>query len=223
LDITRRKMKNRFFLKEIYARILRCRFSCTQSIQQLAGLTLLPGHNTASSNSFLKYLGYCNLEYPMFHQIVYTCFSFALVLLGSSCAWFVASLFFSPENGGFVPVLFWTGCLYLRKLLVWHCIKWSCGKVHLPGLKQISCKQHPFNSSKLWHWRILRELIEIAVGLKLLCIFYWFHPWQCCQMELSKIVLGFCAFWLGLLCSIVTRMEQFKEMWPVFLDGCWLQ
>lgn len=127
----------------------------------------------------------------MFHHIVYTCFSFAL---GSSCAWFVASLFFSPENGGFVPVLFWTGCLYLRKLLVWHCIKWSCGKVHLPGLKQISCKQHPFNSSKLWHWRILRELIEIAVGLKLLCIFYWFHPWQCCQMELSKIVLGFCAF-----------------------------
>lgn len=76
-------------------------------------------------------------------------FRFVLVFLSSSCAWFVASLFFSPENGGFAPVLFWTGCIYLRKLLVWHCIKWSCSKVHVPGLKQISRKQHPFNSFKV--------------------------------------------------------------------------
>lgn len=76
-------MKNSLFLNEVYSRILRCRFSCAPSIQQLAGLTLLPGQNTASSNCFLKCLGCCNLEHLIRHHefMVYTCFVLFLFFL----------------------------------------------------------------------------------------------------------------------------------------------
>lgn len=161
-------MKNSLFLNEVYSRILRCRFSCAPSIQQLAGLTLLPGHNTASSNSFLKCLGCCNLEHLLLHHefMVYTCFILFLFFLVLHVLDLLLLFFFSPENGGFAPVLFWTGCIYLRKLLVWHCIKWSCSKVHVPGLKQISRKQHPFNSFKVVTLKkFFRSWLRLQLGL----------------------------------------------------------
>lgn len=195
-------------------------FHVTESIQQLDGLMLLPGHNTASSDSFLKYLGCCNLEYP--HVFLTLCVLVSLLLLSFLVLRVLdLLLLFSFHQKMEVLPLFSSGLVAYTWENYWFDTASNdrAAKFMFLDWNKLVANSTP-STLQSCDTGIIRELIEIAVGLKLLCIFYWFHPWQFRCIELSKIVLGFCAFWLGLLCSIVTRMEQFKEMWPVFLDGC---
>lgn len=227
LDITRRKMKSSLFLKEIYLGILRCRFSCYTKPSTIRWTdTFARGHNTASSDSFLKYLTCCNLEYP--HVFLTLCVLVSLLLL-----FFLVLrvldllLLFSFHQKMEVLPLFSSGLVAYTWENYWFdtasndraakfmFLDWNKLVANSTRSTLQSCDTEEFFGS----W------LRLQLGLNC-CAFSIdfthvnFAVWSCPRLYLDFVLSDSGCY---ALCSIVTRMELFKEMWPVFLDGCRLQ